>query len=252
MQDEMSFWEHLDVLRSVIIRCAVAVVVCGIVVFCLKEQLFAAILWPTKTTFWLYRYLPSDIQSPLTLINTGLAQQFVVHMQTALAVGALIVSPYLLYQVFGFISPALYEHERRVATRAIGGAYGMFMLGVALNYAVLFPCTYLFLATYQVTSDVPNYIDLSSYIGTMLMMSLVMGVVFELPVLCWMLARMGLLTAQPMQQYRKHAIVAILIVAAVITPTGDAFTLGLVSLPIYLLYEISIWIVSRVRPSTQP
>ena len=119
----------------------------------------------------------------------------------------------------------------------------MFLAGIALNYFILFPLTFRFLGTYQVSSDVPNQIALASYVGIMLMLCLVMGIVFELPVLCWLLAKIGLLKPEFMTRYRRHAIVVILILAAVITPTGDPFTLFIVALPIYLLYEFSVLLV---------
>ena len=121
----------------------------------------------------------------------------------------------------------------------------MFMIGVALNYFVIFPLTFRFLGTYQVSSEVTNMISLTSYISMLLTMSLIMGVVFELPVVSWLLAKMGVLKAAPMKKYRRHAVVTILIIAAIITPTGDIFTLSIVALPIYLLYELSIMVVAR-------
>ena len=126
----------------------------------------------------------------------------------------------------------------------------MFLMGVALNYFVIFPLTFRFLGTYQVSPEVPNQIALTSYVSMLLMLCFLMGVVFELPVLCWLLAKIGLLKPDMMRQYRKHAVVAILILAAVITPTGDAMTLSLVALPIYLLYEISIQVVRKTHSVT--
>ena len=168
-------------------------------------------------------------------------------MKVALTVGALLVSPYLLYEAIRFVSPALYPNERKASLPAVLAGYGMFLLGVALTYLVLFPFTFRFLGTYQVQSDVANLISLDSYVSTLLIMCLMLGVLFELPVLCWLLAKLGLLTSEPMRRYRKHAFVAILIVSAVITPTGDIFTLSLVTLPVYVLYEAGIWVVKRVE-----
>lgn len=251
MSEELSFWQHLDVLRGTLIRCAVAVLAVGVVAFCLKDWLFCLILAPASPSFVIYRLLPAMPLVPVPIINTGLAQQFVVHMEAALAVGALMVSPYLLYELFRFISPALYPHERRVSVLAVMGAYVMFLLGMLLCYLVIFPFTFTFLGTYQVADTVPNYIDLGSYISTLFMMLLVLGIVFEMPVLCWLLARLHVLTAAPMQQYRRHAIVGVVVLSAIITPTGDAFTLLLVSVPVYLLYELSILIVRLTSPSAQ-
>jgi len=155
----------------------------------------------------------------------------------------LVASPYILYELFRFVSPGLYQNERRYALWIVGTAYVMFLVGTLVNYFVVFPLTVRFLGTYQVSPDVANMLTLQSYIDTLLGMSLVLGVVFELPVVCGLLGRLGLLTSTMMTQYRRHAIVAILIVAAVITPTTDVFTLFVVALPIYLLYEVSIVIV---------
>ena len=177
------------------------------------------------------------------MINTGLDEQFVTHMNTALCAGVLCASPYVLYELFRFISPALYAHEKRFAMPVIFGGYVMFMLGVLLSYYLIFPLTFRFLGTYQVSEDVANMISLQSYMSTLVLMSLSMGIVFEMPVVSWLMARMGLLSSSFMSRYRRHAIVVILIVAAIITPTSDIFTLLMVSLPMWLLYEVSVGIV---------
>ena len=154
---------------------------------------------------------------------------------------------YIIYMLFGFIAPALYDNERRYATLLCTSGYLMFMLGTALNYLLIFPLTLKFLGTYQVSEDVANMLTLQSYMDTLLMMNLVMGIVFELPVVSWILGKMGLINAQMMSAMRRHAVVAILIVAAIITPTTDAFTLFVVALPIWLLYEMSIVIVGMTK-----
>ncbi len=250
-EKDLTFWEHLDVLRGGLIRCLVVVVVVAVAAFCLKDQLFDLILWPQKADFPTYKLLrriaPDGTFSDIALINTGLAQQFIVHMRVALAVAALLVTPYIVYEVVRFVSPALYPNERRASLPAVIAGLVMFLLGVALTYWLLFPFTFRFLGTYQVQEGVTNLISLDSYISTLLIMCLMMGVLFELPVLCWLLAKIGLLTSEPMKKYRKHAFVVILIVAAVITPTGDVFTLSMVALPIYLLYEVGIFAVKSVE-----
>lgn len=252
--DSMSFWDHLDVLRAALMKIAAVTVIFGVAAFFFKEMLFAVILAPKEAGFITYRLL-NKVSGWVTdaggtdfyvkLINTGLAEQFIIHMKTALCVGILCTSPYILYQLFRFVSPALYSNERRYAVRVVGGSYAMFMLGVAVSYFLIFPLTFRFLGTYQVSGDVENMITLQSYILTLMVMSLAMGLVFEIPVLSWLFAKLGLLSADFMRRYRKHAIVIILIVAAVITPTSDVFTLSLVALPMWVLYEVSIWIVKR-------
>jgi sec-independent protein translocase protein TatC len=239
---EMTFWDHLDVLRAVLIRTAIAVVVFGIIAFCMKEELFSIVLAPCSSDFITYKLLGAEAFH-IHLMNTGLTEQFMIHMRTAIYAGLLVASPYILYELFRFVSPGLYQNERHYAVWIVGAAYLMFIIGTLINYFVVFPLTVRFLGTYQVSPDVANMLTLQSYIDTLLGMSLVMGVVFELPVVCALMGRMGLLTDHFMAEYRRHAVVAILVVAAIITPTTDVFTLFIVALPIYLLYEVSIQIV---------
>ena len=241
-QEPLTFWDHLDVLRASLIRMAIAVVIFGIVAFCMKEALFSIVLAPCSSDFITYRLLGAEAFH-IHLMNTGLTEQFMIHMRTAIYAGLLVASPYILYELFRFVSPGLYQNERHYAVWIVGAAYLMFIIGTLINYFVVFPLTVRFLGTYQVSPDVANMLTLQSYIDTLLGMSLVMGVVFELPVVCALMGRMGLLTDHFMAEYRRHAVVAILVVAAIITPTTDVFTLFIVALPIYLLYEVSIQIV---------
>ena len=238
----MTFWDHLDELRGVIIRSLLVTAVSAAVAFCLKDELFAIVLAPRSGDFITYRLLGVE-PFCISLMNTGLTEQFMTHLRTACYAGVLMALPYIIYVLFGFVAPALYDNERRYATLLCGSGYLMFMLGTVINYLLIFPLTVRFLGTYQVSPDVANMLTLQSYMDTLLTMSLVMGIVFELPVVSWILGRMGLVNAQMMRSMRRHAIVAILIVAAIITPTTDAFTLFVVALPIWLLYEVSILIV---------
>ena len=240
-----SFWEHLDVLRAAIIKIVAVAVVFGIAAFLFKEELFAVVLAPKDDGFVTYRLLDhmaawaGGTVDPFSvrLINTGLAQQFIIHMKTALCAGVLCASPYILYQLFRFVSPALYDNERRYVVRMVGGGYAMFGLGVLVSYFLIFPLTFRFLGTYQVSGEVDNLITLDSYISTLVMMCLAMGIVFEIPILSWLFAKLGFISADFMRRYRKHAIVIILVLAAIITPTSDVFTLSLVALPMWILYE---------------
>lgn len=247
----MTFWDHLEELRGTILRALAATAIVAVAAFVCKDWLFAVVMAPSRPDFITYRLLDRLLGDAgrfrVDLFNPELAAQFVIHMRMALWAGVLVVSPYILYLLFRFVAPGLYAHERRYAVRAVAGGYVMFLLGVALNYFVIFPFAFRFLGTYQVDPSVPNQIALSSYIGMLLTLCLVMGVLFELPVLSWLLGKVGLLKAQWMARYRKHAVVVILVLAAVITPTGDAFTLALVALPIYLLYELSILLVRRTE-----
>lgn len=251
--DTQSFWEHLDVLRTVIVKIVAVAVVFSITAFLFKEELFAVVLAPKDDGFVTHRLLDhiaawaGGTVDPFSvrLINTGLAQQFIIHMKTALCAGVLCASPYILYQLFRFVSPALYDNERRYVVRMVGGGYAMFGLGVLVSYFLIFPLTFRFLGTYQVSGEVDNLIMLDSYISTLVMMCLAMGIVFEIPILSWLFAKLEFLSADFMRRYRKHAIVIILVVATVITPTSDVFTLSLVALPMWVLYEIGILIIDK-------
>ena len=239
-----TFWDHLDELRNRLLRCLAVTAVFAVVSFAFKEQLFDIVLAPRSSDFVTYRLLGVE---PFTvgLMNTGLTEQFMIHLKTALYAGLLAASPYVLYEIFAFVSPALYESERRYAVQIVGSAYVMFAIGTLLNYLLIFPFTVKFLGTYQVSPDVANMLTLQSYMDTLITMSLVLGLVFELPVVCWILGRMGILTRPTMREYRRHAVIVILVIAAIITPTTDAFTLTLVALPIWLLYEGSILLVPK-------
>lgn len=242
----ITFWDHLDELRFSLFRILGAIALFGIMAFVLKDELFAVVLAPRSSDFITYQLLGVGDFS-IHLMNTGLTEQFMIHMRTAMYAGLLVASPYILYELFRFVSPGLYENERRYAVWIVGAAYLMFIIGTLVNYFIVFPFTVRFLGTYQVSPDVANMLTLQSYVDTLLGMSLVMGLVFELPVVCALMGRMGLINGQMMSTYRRHALVAILIVAAVITPTTDAFTLFVVALPIYLLYELSILIVRGIK-----
>lgn len=240
--DTATFWDHLDELRGRLIRMVVVTALLSVVAFFLKEWLFDIVLAPRTSAFVTYRWMGIEPFS-IHLMNTGLTEQFMIHMKTAVYAGLLLASPYILYELFAFVSPALYENERRYGIWIVGSAYVMFLLGTLLNYFLIFPLTVRFLGTYQVSEEVANMLTLQSYMDTLLMMSLIMGIVFELPVVSGLLGRLGLLHHTQMRCYRRHAFVAILMVAAVITPTTDAFTLFVVALPIWLLYELSIVVV---------
>ncbi len=250
MNEELTtFWDHLDVLRGCLWRIIVAAIIGSIASFCMKDELFSLVLAPTHNDFIVYRLIGAEDFS-LHLINTGLTEQMMIHLKVALCGGVLIASPYIIYVLFGFISPALYDNERRYSLRLVLAAYTMFLLGIAVNYLLLFPLTVRFLGNYQVSCDIDNMLTISSYIDTLLMMSLSFGIIFEIPVMSWLLAKFGLLRAEWMKKFRRHAFVTILIIAAIITPTTDVFTLFIVTLPIWLLYEVSILIVTMTYSQT--
>lgn len=238
----MTFWDHLEELRRVLLRCIVVVALFAILAFIFKDEVFWVIFAPKSPDFLPFIFGSSP---EVQLINTELTRQFVVHMMTSLYVGIIVAAPYIIFELYRFISPGLYENERRYTTPLVIASYFMFMMGIIFCYFILFPITFRFLANYQVDTSIQNLISLESYIDTLVFLSLAMGIIFEIPILSWLLGRLGILHRQQMQQYRRHAIVIILIIAAIITPTSDAITLAIVSLPMYLLYEVSILLVPR-------
>lgn len=254
----MTFWDHLDELRKVFFHIALAVILLAVIAFVNKNLLFDIILAPQQPDFILYRFfnrLAQEFAMPslavedfhVELINIQLTSQFMIHMTTSLYAGILLASPYIIYQLFGFISPALHEAERKTCIKILIPAFLLFFIGILLNYYLIFPLSFRFLATYQVSELVVNKISLSSYISSFTMLSLLLGAAFEIPVIAYFLAKLKLISAALLKKYRKHAIVGILILAAIITPTSDVFTLLLVSIPLALLYELSIVVVKRVK-----
>lgn len=252
----MTFWDHLDELRKVLFRMIVAIVLLACMAFACKETLFAIILAPSCPDFILYRGLNAlaaswDMPSlavetfQVDLINTQLASQFMIHMSVACYAGILLASPYLIYLLFGFISPALHRTERRTCLKILLPACLLFVCGILLNYYLIFPLSFRFLSTYQVSENITNMISLSSYVSSFTTLSFLLGVAFEIPVIAYLLGRLHLIHAGMLKKFRKHALVGILIVAAIITPTSDVFTLLLISLPLYLLYELSIRVIKN-------
>lgn len=258
---EMSFWDHIDALRSVLIRIALVLVLVTLGLFYLMPAIFdSVILAPCHGDFALYRLFENITSSVswlpqfstdgfhVELINIKLASQFFIHMSTSFWLALVLTFPFVLYQLWTFVSPALYPNEKRGVRLAFFIGCLMFFLGVAFGYYVVFPVTLRFLADYHVSQMVPNQISLDSYMDTFLMLIFVMGIIFELPLVAWLLGSLGALHRGFFRKYRRHAVVVLLVLAAIITPTGDPFTLMVVFLPIYLLYEVSAYLVPQDVP----
>jgi sec-independent protein translocase protein TatC len=253
-QELLSFGDHLEVLRRMLFRIIAVAGVIAVVVFCFKETTFSMLLAPSEWDFVTYRAIEQVLQAMgfdfhfepyhVQLIATELQSQFMTHISTAVYLGLLAASPYIMYELFRFISPALYENERRYSVRVTLTIYVLFVLGVLLTYFVLFPISFRFLGTYSVAESVTSTITIDSYISSMLSLTLVMGAVFQLPVICFILGKLGLINSSLLARYRRHAFVLLMVIAAIITPP-DIMTLVLVSLPLYMLYEVSIWVVKR-------
>ena len=254
----LTFWGHLEVLRWSLVRVAAVVFVAMVGWFIVMQDIFQPfVLGPTTSDFFLYKFLGalggripflpdfSNDAYHVDIININVASQFMTHITTSFWFALVTAFPYLIYEIWKFISPALYDNEKGSIGAAFLFGTGMFYLGCAVGYGVIFPFTFRFLTEYQLSAEITNQISLNSYMGTFLMMVFVMGLVFEIPLLAWVMSRLGLINQEFLKQYRRHAVVVMLILAAAITPTGDPFTLSIVFIPLYLLYELAIRIVRK-------
>ena len=259
----MSFLQHLEALRWHLVRAAAVIVVLALFWFFMKELLFDGILLaPKNPDFITYKALCrlSDYLGlgdelcvkaiPFSLIATDLSAQFTTHMWLAFLAGLITGFPYLVWELWRFVKPALHDKERKYARGIVFYISFLFLSGIAFGYYIISPMTVNFLGTYQVSAQVQNMITLDSFISTVSTMTLITGIVFELPVVVYFLTKIGLITAKFMREYRRHAVVVILIIAALITPTSDVTTLVMVSLPLYVLYEISIFVSAYVNRKT--
>lgn len=258
---EMSFWDHIEVLRWALFRIAGVLGVLIVVCFIFMPWLFDHfIMAPTTSDFFLYRWMSSlgggetgrrlmllpNFSNPdfhVDIINIKVATQFLTHISTSFWLALVAAFPYIVFEIWRFIKPALYEREKKSILGGFVFGTVMFYLGCAVGYCIVFPFTFRFLTEYQISSEIVNQISLNSYMSNFLTMVFIMGVVFELPMLALVLSSLGILKKEMLSKNRRYAVVIIMVLAALITPSGDPFTLMIVFLPIYLLYELSILIV---------
>ena len=249
---EMTFWDHLDELRRVLFRVIGVWFVLAVGYFSAMPYLFDnVVLAPCHNDFVFYdllRYIGKTFdltddfftqEFQVKLVNINLAAPFFIHMSTAFWMSVVTAMPYIFFEIWRFINPALYPNERRGVRKALTIGTFMFFLGVLLGYFMVYPLTLRFLSTYQLSAEIENVI-----------LVLCMGLAFELPLVTWLLSLLGLVNKSFLRKYRRHAIVIIVIAAAIITPTGDPFTLSVVAIPLYLLYEMSILMI-KDKPKTE-
>ena len=252
----MTFWEHLDKLRGVALRIGGAVGIAAVGAFIVMRHVFNhVILAPCRADFPTYKmlgfvrgdgdFLPnlssSDFDVSLMTINLG--SQFMTHLSVSLWLAVTVTFPLIIWLLWRFVAPGLYDHEKRGATKAFLGGMFLFYFGVCVGYFVVFPLALRFLSTYQLNPDIAVNLTLDSYMDTFYMILLAMGVVFEIPLVAWMLGKIGVLKRNFFARRRRYAIVASAALAAMITPTSDAFTLVIVFIPIYALWELSALLV---------
>jgi sec-independent protein translocase protein TatC len=257
-EGEMSFLEHLEVLRWHLVRAVSSVFIFGIGAFIAKSFIFdTVLLGPKKPDFLTYRLLCqasekfglSDLlcigEIPFELINISMAGQFTTHIVVSIIAGFIVSFPYIVYEFWRFIKPGLYKTERQYATGMVFYTSFLFVTGVLFGYFIIAPLSVNFLGSYRVSELVINQIDLNSYFSTIATLVLASGMVFELPVFIYFLTKVGVVTPESLRQYRRHAVVGVLILAAIITPP-DVSSQVLVFFPLMLLYEISIWVSAFV------
>lgn len=252
----LTFGGHLEVLRQMLFRILGVAGLISVAIFCFKEFTWNILMAPSEWNFCTYRWIETLMQTvcvnfhfdkfQVDMIATDLSSQFMTHITTAIYLGLLGASPYILYELFRFISPALYENEKKYSVQVVVVVYFLFIFGVLMSYYVLFPISFRFLGTYSVAEKIHSTITLDSYVSTFTTLTLLMGVVFQLPVIAFALTKLGFISSDMLSKYRKHSFLIIMLVAAVITPP-DLMTLILVTIPLYLLYEVSIRVAKWVE-----
>ncbi|RWY52397.1 twin-arginine translocase subunit TatC [Mucilaginibacter gilvus] len=259
MEAEMSFFDHLEALRWHLIRAAIAIVIFTIGAFYFYNFIFdTVILGPSRPDFWTYRMLCKlgDALGKsgfcidkinIKLINTEMAGQFTLQINSCLLIGVMLGFPYLLYEIWLFIKPALHEKERKAATGFVFYATFLFVLGILFGYYVITPESINFLSGFTVSDKIENYFDIDSYLSSVATLTLATGIVFQLPILVYILSSLGILTPKFMRSGRRYAVVAILVISAVITPTPDMMTMTIVSIPLFVLYEVGIVVAGVVE-----
>jgi len=257
-KEEMSFLEHLEELRWHFIRAFLAIIIISIIVFIEKDIIFdKIILHPKMPDFWTNRvfaklsdFLGTDALKinthPFQLISINMSGQFMTHIWTSIIGGLIVASPYVIFEFWQFVKPALYEKEKKNSTGAVFYMSVLFILGVLFGYYLIVPLSINFLGSYSISANVINQINILSYINTVASITLAGGIVFELPVFVFFLSKVGILTPKFMIQYRKHSYVVLLVLSAIITPP-DVFSQILVCVPLVLLYEIGIIISRKVE-----
>lgn len=261
---EMSFLEHLEVLRWHLVRSAIVIVILAVTFFIYNDFLFDGLIFaPKSPDFWTYRMLcklshvlnMGDAlcisKMDFKLINTDISGQFTMHMWAAFVAGLVTGFPYLAWELWRFIKPALYDKELKNTKGVVFSVSSLFITGVLFGYYIIVPLSINFLGTYQISAQVENYIAMDSFISTVTTITLASGIVFQLPMVVYFLTKLGIMSPDFMRKYRRHAVVVILIVAAVITPSPDITSQLLVALPLYVLYEASIFVSMYVIKKQQ-
>lgn len=233
----MSFWDHLEALRGTLFRSVLSVVILSAIFLCIPKLLFQVVLWPTQADFLLYR-LPG-VDFSMSLVNIELSAQFFTYMKVAVLSGVVLAFPLIVWEIWKFIAPALYEKERQAVRKAFFLSSGLFYVGVAVGYFVVLPVCLMFFVNFSISDAIVNTISLSSYMSLFTSMVFLIGLLFEFPAVVLVLSSLGVLNRSMLRKGRKFAFVVVLILAALITPS-DPFSMFVLAVPLYGLYEFSI------------
>ena len=257
-EKEMAFLDHLEELRWHVVRAVAVVFICMIAAFIFVPWIFENIVFaPAKLDFPAFKYMCElgkltgleelcVTELPFKIQSRNMTGQFMMSLTAAFVIGLIVSFPYVVWELWSFVKPGLQTKERKFSKGAVFAVSFLFLLGVGFGYYILSPMTIWFLATYSISSMIVNEFDITSYVSTLASLILGCGLLFQFPMVIYFLSKVGIVTPQLMRKYRKHSIVVILVLGAIITPSGDPFSLTVISLPLYMLFEISIYISSVV------
>lgn len=255
-EKEMAFMDHLEELRWHVVRSVVAIFVMMIAAFVFTEEIFKYIVFaPGHVDFITFRWLCQlgaatgvdglcVTEIPMKIQSRFLMGQFTMQLTASFVIGLVVAFPYVVWELWSFVKPGLYNKEKQSSRGAVFSISVLFLLGISFGYFILSPMTIAFLANYSISPDISNEFDITSYVSTITILVVSSGLLFQLPIVIFFLTKVGIVTPTLLRSYRKHAVVAILVIGAVITPSSDPLSLSLISIPLYFLYEISIFISS--------
>lgn len=257
-EKEMSFLDHLEELRWHVVRSVGAIFICMILAFIFTKEIFEYVIFaPSEVDFITFRWLCQlgtsvgvdglcITEIPMKIQSRYFMGQFTMQLTSSFVIGLCVAFPYVVWELWSFVKPGLYNKERKGSRGAVFSISTLFLLGISFGYFILSPMTIAFFANYSISPRISNEFDITSYVSTITILVLSCGILFQLPVVIFFLTKVGIVTPALLRSYRKHAVVAILVIGAVITPSSDPLSLSLISIPLYVLYEISIFI-SRVE-----
>ena len=261
LEAEMSFFDHIDVLRKHLLRALAVVLVLTAGAFYFTDFIFNTIIMgPKNPNFWTYRMMCKMVEKfpslgsdfcitkiDAKIINTEMAGQFTLQLNSCVMVGIILGIPYLLFEIWLFVKPALHDNERKSASGFVAFASFLFFLGIMFGYYLICPLSINFLTNFTVSPDIENTFTIDSYLSSVMTLTIGSGVIFQLPVIIYILSKLGVMTPAFMRASRRYSTVLILIVAAVVTPTADPYTMLIVAAPLFLLYELSIYISASIE-----